>query len=509
MNGPVNDTFALRAHLLLDELPVGEVEVPVGEGIEVGPTGRLRVPAPEGAAFLLRARWVGRDKVVVTDLSGAEHALVPGGHLDAAVGRLRVRLGLLPKFALRRSGAADVVFSAALLVVVLALGNLLNHAERLWQITACPVFDVCPGRGGADAVPLDRMLSLLARESELTDDPDEANPPPPPRVELRLDQQLGLPVGTTGTVPVFGGSDAVTPEPVRNTERKRVKRSRPTAAQDAPAKPIARPDELKKRLDAQSNAPSQPTAPPGDEVGDDDAIADQEDPSETQRGVGIRDAAEEAVISEEEMERRLLTEYARRLLRLDPDDVGALGLLAYYAYMGQDYDEAERIYDRLIKLEPEEAGHYNNKALVYKRRGDYVREEGLYRLALALEPGDPVVLNNLAVNLSHQGRFDEALAVMDELDALLPDDAYAALHRAKILAEMGRTDEALKLVQVALVGEPSLGRQHRAEFRQDLRLDPSLRSLRADPRFHAILQEHYGEDNPVPPLSVRPVGRSP
>jgi len=253
---------------------------------------------------------------------------------------------------------------------------------------------------------------------------------------------------------------------------------------------------------AEASPPVDTTAPPGPLSldGADDQVevaSESEGRREEQQGWGLRDWLDAAA----KVDREVIAEaerIARRRVTIDPDSPSALGALAYYQYLSEAYDEAEKTFDRFIEKEPEDPGGYNNKALVYKRRGEYVREEGLYRVALALDRGDVVAMNNLAVCLAHQGRFAEALALMKELETLDPDNPYADLHRAKIHAAMGSDEVALSYVARALSRMEDLDVMHHIEFRQDIRLDPVFSRMRGDGRFLALLLQYYGDDIPIP-----------
>ena len=67
------------------------------------------------------------------------------------------------------------------------------------------------------------------------------------------------------------------------------------------------------------------------------------------------------------------------------------------------------------------------------------------------------------------------------IDAVMTDNAWAYIRssrRAKILAEMKQDDEAIQVMKRALTGMQALDTLHSIEFRQDLRVDPSLARLR-------------------------------
>jgi hypothetical protein len=190
-------------------------------------------------------------------------------------------------------------------------------------------------------------------------------------------------------------------------------------------------------------------------------------------------------------------ELARQLMRIDPDQPYAILTVAYYAYLSEEYTLCQDLYRRYVTLFPEEAAGWNNLALTHKRSGDYREEERLYRRALSLEPGNANTKNNLAVNLAHQGRFAEAEHMMDGLEAKPEERPYANLHRAKIAAAQGQDRRAYKFLKKALAGVDAMDTFHHIEFRQDIRIDPSLDDLRRTKRVQRLLKSAYGDDSPL------------
>ena len=244
-----------------------------------------------------------------------------------------------------------------------------------------------------------------------------------------------------------------------------------------------------------ANAPPEPQAPedpqPAKKRVPKTAPAD---PVERFIGWGFRDWMDRgaAKAMDPDLERTLTV--ARVRLKIDPDDQYAIQIVGYYAYLAEEMELSQAMYQKYVTLYPEDPAGYNNLALTYKRQGEYTQEEALYREALEIDPLDDHVLNNLAVNLAHQGRADEALEIMDDLEQLTPDDPYADLHRAKIFATMGKRDKAYKYLKKALEGTQLLDTLHHIEFRQDIRIDPAFRTLRHESKFRELMQRFYGDD---------------
>ena len=211
------------------------------------------------------------------------------------------------------------------------------------------------------------------------------------------------------------------------------------------------------------------------------------------------DVAEAEPEDTQQMTERL--ELARQLMKIDPDEPYAIMTVAFYAYLSENYVLCRELYAKYIRLYPEDAAGWNNLALTYKRSGEYDEEERLYRMALALEPENSNTRNNLAVNLAHQGRYREAEALMDRLNPAPEEVPYAELHRAKIAAAQGRMRRAKRHLKRALAEVDKMDTFHHIEFRQDIRLDPSLEAMRRRPSVKALLRDRYGDDSP---LSIGP-----
>jgi tetratricopeptide (TPR) repeat protein len=346
---------------------------------------------------------------------------------------------------------------------------------------------------GADGINAEYLARLLREDYEGSDNGV---------IEMEIEEKersyefIYMPAGADGPKDNMEGAEEVAPEPIRTPETEPAAAPPKVDSNELPeltiddGTPIPEREELEASEKEESlGLDDNPEAEAGEAL---------ETPAEEEEGWGIQDWLDASVDQREDKEIDLMIDMAEERLRIDPDDPEALGILAYYQYLDESFDEATSTFDRLIDLFPDESFGYNNKALVYKRQKLYRKEEGLYRIALALNPEDTTALNNLAVNLGHQRRFDEALHYMKILEAATPDDAYADLHRAKIYAEMGDEELALTFLERALKGMKNLDTLHHIEFRQDIRVDPSFQSLRDSERFRAILFRYYGDDSPLP-----------
>ncbi|MBK9368641.1 MAG: tetratricopeptide repeat protein [Deltaproteobacteria bacterium] len=443
----------------------------------------LGFPPLDGAEVAPRVIWRGRAAVDVLMPDAPPIRVTPYEPVELGQGPLRLRLSLNAQHrVLPWTLEADVVFlGTVMLMSALAVALQVFLDSRSVGASVAP--DVPP-----------ELIARLMRDD--LDGAERGAVPTDerPESEVRL-RDLFVPAGASGALDHAGGAANVDDEKVvgegSSAEHQPL---RPTPTIDPAAKQPAEVAKLDGVQDAQQlRATPRPS--------DSDAKDDEPESTAIREGWGLEDwyDAEDARQDQDEILREI-TETNERL-KLNPDDPYLLHHLAYYQYLGRDYDGAKRSYNRLIELFPSMYSSYNNLALVYKRNGEYTKEESFYRLALALEPNNTFVMSNLAVNLAHQERYDEALAIMEKLDSLEPDDPYGDLHRAKIYASRGDAELALTLLDDALAGMQRLDTLHNIEFRQDIRLDPAFRVLREDPRFNDLLVRYY-VDGPEPGINL-------
>jgi len=469
--------------------------------VDIGAAADEAVPTPADGG-LGRATWRAPDRV---EIAGAPEGLpsgplAPGDVLHWAQGDVSVDVDLIPRAdASRRptEPAADLALAVFMLMLVVGVGQARLVVEALFP-------DAAQRAATSVAEPSPELIArLLKKELDGADDGAEERAVRP-EFERGV-KSFYMPSGNEGPIERTGGGATAGPEVQRPPEAPPEDLPpAPAPAPDAAPEPAAAPPDapapaveappLATAADApvllaEAERPPTPPAPPAA------APPPVQGPMERFIGWGFRDWYEvEDARPEVNRDIARQLEAARRRLKLDPDDPGALNVVGYYAYLAQNWELGQATYQRLVDLYPEAAAGYNNLALTYKRQGRYAEEEALYRKGLAIEPDDTHILNNLAVNLSHQGRHDEALEIMGRLEQLSPEDPYADLHRAKIYAALGKEDKAFRFLKKALEAVAVLDTMHHIEFRADIRLDPAFDPIRAHPRFRRILEEHYGPE---------------
>jgi tetratricopeptide (TPR) repeat protein len=467
------------------------------------------IPTASGGRFAT-ARWLDRGAVEITPADGPKHRVAVGEawRWEQPNG-LSVDVRVVPAqhLPVRVASSGDLTF-------LLTFAMLSALAAQI----AFVLLVLFPPYGGEErgVAPSPELIArLLQQDYEGEETGYYAKEGERPELAERSGD-VYLPAGNKGPLDRDRGGEEQGPIVVRSDPTDRESEPAQAPLPDS-AEAIDEPETATETDALAENAPPEPEAP------EDPQPAKQRmpktapaDPVERFIGWGFRDWMDRGAAKDIDPDLERTLTVARVRLKIDPDDQYAIQIVGYYAYLAEEMDLAQAMYQKYVTLYPEDPAGYNNLALTYKRLGEYEQEEALYRLALEIDPVDDHVLNNLAVNLAHQGRTDEALEIMEQLEVLTPDDPYADLHRAKIFATMDKRDKAYKYLQKALEGTQLLDTLHHIEFRQDIRIDPAFRSLRHEKRFQELVRRFYGDDaqqllggrwsGGVPPEDARRVG---
>ena len=221
----------------------------------------------------------------------------------------------------------------------------------------------------------------------------------------------------------------------------------------------------------------------------------------------------------EDAEERFLTS-----LEIAPDDVHALRNLGALYYARGRVDEAAAMFQKALTIQPN-ASLYSNLGTILFSRGLYPRAAEAFERALAMDGAShkPVYWINLADAYRQMpGREEEAeksyrqaIRLLDERIEAAPDDVRLLSRRALVRARAGdRQDAAADLARLReleaghnvyslfrqAVAEELTGERNRALATleealragldpAEVRREPDLLELRAEPRFHHLLSE--------------------
>ncbi len=134
------------------------------------------------------------------------------------------------------------------------------------------------------------------------------------------------------------------------------------------------------------------------------------------------------------------------VLREQPRDATALGLMGVALDGQKRYAEAEKFYERAVRLSPGSASLFNNLGTHYLAQGDQERALRAYLQAVKINPHDRNANLQVAQICIHTKRGGEALLHLDQLSKDEQGTPAILLLRAQALALAGRTAAAEALL---------------------------------------------------------------
>jgi len=171
----------------------------------------------------------------------------------------------------------------------------------------------------------------------------------------------------------------------------------------------------------------------------------------------------------------------RRSEQLDPLSVPTswdVSRTLYYA--GHDEEAIEQA-KHTLDLDPNFPYVYDLEAQVDYRKNNLPEALSLMQKALQLGGHTQLLITNWGMINARAGHRDEALRAMDELRARAAGTYTLPLFLARIYAALGNNDEAMKNLEQVY--------NDRSESAVWLNVDPSLDTLRKDPRFIALIRK--------------------
>ncbi len=148
------------------------------------------------------------------------------------------------------------------------------------------------------------------------------------------------------------------------------------------------------------------------------------------------------------------SDYAARVLALDPENVEALKLAGIATMKLGRLEEAVELFCRVIERSGKDADCFNNLAIIFRQLGRLDAAEENFRLALAENPANVEARFNLASMMFDRQRY---LATVEELDALLaidPDDHEASVLKGKTLRKIGRPNDSRRVLMPVVAADP-------------------------------------------------------
>jgi TolB-like protein/Flp pilus assembly protein TadD len=183
------------------------------------------------------------------------------------------------------------------------------------------------------------------------------------------------------------------------------------------------------------------------------------------------------------MERQRFDEARAVLWRardLDPLSPLILSNAADSEFFLRRYDEAIAQYRAVLEREPAHAFSLLGLGRTWRQQGSYEQAIAALERARDASPADPVMLAHLSFALAQAGRRREAEAIRDRLQPDARRGGPSAYALAIVDAGLGDRDDAIaRLRQVW---------EERHPQGLWMKVDPELESLRADPRYQALIR---------------------
>jgi serine/threonine protein kinase/tetratricopeptide (TPR) repeat protein len=171
----------------------------------------------------------------------------------------------------------------------------------------------------------------------------------------------------------------------------------------------------------------------------------------------------------------------RRAEQLDPLSVPTSWDVSRTLYYAGHYEEAIEQAKHTLDLDPNFAYVYDLEAQVSYRRNNLPEALALIQRAMQLGGHTQLLITNWGMINARIGNREEALRAMAELRARAAGTYTLPLFLARIYAALGNSDEAMKNLEQVY--------NDRSESAVWLNVDPSLDTLRKDPRFMALIRK--------------------
>jgi eukaryotic-like serine/threonine-protein kinase len=164
---------------------------------------------------------------------------------------------------------------------------------------------------------------------------------------------------------------------------------------------------------------------------------------------------------------------------LDPLSLIINVAIGWAFYMARRYDEAIDQLQRTVELDPNYPVAHWILGLLYRKTGRYDLAIAEGEKGVNLSGGSPLMRAALAHTYGKSGRANDALQVLDDLTTLAKHKYVAPHFIAGIHIGLGNSDRAIEYLEKSY--------EEHCHWLIYLHIDPSMDSLRDDPRFQYLL----------------------
>jgi tetratricopeptide (TPR) repeat protein len=161
--------------------------------------------------------------------------------------------------------------------------------------------------------------------------------------------------------------------------------------------------------------------------------------------------ADSAALENKDRERRAFLE---RIIKIDPQNTRALTDLGNIALRAESLGSAARYFDQALSADSNYGEAVVGRALVYRYNREPKRAEQLFNRAVSLYPQWASPLHERARLYKGAGFTQEALEDLDAAKRLEPDNYWIRVDRGTVLVELNRKQEALDEFREVIAEDP-------------------------------------------------------
>lgn len=171
----------------------------------------------------------------------------------------------------------------------------------------------------------------------------------------------------------------------------------------------------------------------------------------------------------------------RRAQELDPFSLAINKDYGVTLFFARRYDQAIQQFKKTLEIDPDYLMVYTYLAEVYMEKG--MPREAIAELERVhvISPDDPEITSVLGQAYAVAGKKDEALKIAEQLSGMVKESQFLSKELAILYARLGDTDRAIAVLQ------NGVARRHAVVT--EIKVDPRLGSLRADPRFAELIRQ--------------------
>lgn len=144
----------------------------------------------------------------------------------------------------------------------------------------------------------------------------------------------------------------------------------------------------------------------------------------------------------------------RKILKADPDNIGALHMLGLLLHQRGEHETAIRLFNQAIERGEESSEVYTNLGSALQSCNRIDEAITAFRQAIRINPNYILAHNNLGNAFREVGENDEAIASFQHALSLSPADVLVHFNLGNALYAVGELDEAIASFKNALAIDP-------------------------------------------------------